>query len=442
MSSKGKSSAMRSGASALGPKLRFPEFRETTGWRITKLNSLLFEAKHRNRSLDLGPEDVLSVSGEHGCVNQIEFMGRSYAGASVKDYHVVEHGDIVYTKSPLKKNPFGIIKENKGRRGIVSTLYAVYRPSPECNPTYLDHFFSVDFHLNSYLQPIVRKGAKNDMKVNNADVLRGDICVPNLSEQQKIADCLDAADAVITAQGRKVEALRAHKKGLMQQLFPQEGETQPRLRFPEFEGAEEWVEIPLSKLVSALDAGVSVNSGDRPTMTHEIGVLKTSAVTNGVFDPLENKVVFDKEEIERVREPVRADTMIISRMNTPALVGANAYVKDDYPNLFLPDRLWAAKPRPGADMRFVALVLGSDKGRAALSGLAGGSSGSMKNISKPSVLGLVIMAPSRPEQQRIADCLGSLDGLIAAETRKLDTLKTHKKGLMQQVFPQVEDSHA
>ena len=165
----------------LVPKLRFPEFQEETGWRTKKLNSLLFEAKHRNRSLELGPADVLSVSGEHGCVNQIEFMGRSYAGVTVKDYHVVEHGDIVYTKSPLKKNPFGIIKENKGKRGIVSTLYAVYRPFPECYPTYLDHFFSVDYHLNSYLQPIVRKGAKNDMKVNNADVLKGDICAPDFT---------------------------------------------------------------------------------------------------------------------------------------------------------------------------------------------------------------------------------------------------------------------
>jgi type I restriction enzyme, S subunit len=203
-----------------------------------------------------------------------------------------------------------------------------------------------------------------------------------------------------------------------------------------------WAEIPLSKLVSALDAGVSVNSGDRPAMGHEIGVLRTSAVTNGFFEPLENKVVFDKEEIKRVKEPVLADTVIISRMNTPALVGANAYVKDSYPNIFLPDRLWAAKPRPGADMRFVALVLGSDMGRAALSELAGGSSGSMKNISKPSVLELVVMAPSLPEQQRVADCLTSLDDLIAAETRKLDTLRNHKKGLMQQLFPQVGEGDA
>ena len=104
------------GKPALTPKLQFPEFRDTARWHITKLNSLLFEAKHRNRTLELGPGDVLSVSGEHGCVNQIEFMGRSYAGVTVKDYHVVEHGDIVYTKSPLKRNPYGIIKENKANR--------------------------------------------------------------------------------------------------------------------------------------------------------------------------------------------------------------------------------------------------------------------------------------------------------------------------------------
>lgn len=442
MSSKVKSDAAKGGGAGLVPKRRFPEFRNANGWRVTRLNSLLIEAKHRNRSLELGPADVLSVSGEYGCVNQIELMGRSYAGVTVKDYHVVENGDVVYTKSPLKKNPFGIIKENKGKRGIVSTLYAVYRPLPECYPTYLDHFFSVDYNLNSYLQPIVRKGAKNDMKVNNADVLKGYICVPDISEQQKIADCLDSVDALIAVQGRKVEALKAHKKGLMQQLFPQEGETQPRLRFPEFRDAGEWEETPLSELFSSLDAGVSVNSGDRPAQENEVGVLKTSAVTNGFFNLNENKVVFDDFEISRVREPVCGDTIIISRMNTPALVGANAYVKNGLENIFLPDRLWAAKPRTGTCMPFVALILGSDEGRAALSKLAKGSSGSMKNISKSDVLAFLIKVPSPPEQQRIADCLTSLDDLIAAESQKLDRLKTHKKGLMQQLFPQVGEDDA
>lgn len=209
----------------------------------------------------------------------------------------------------------------------------------------------------------------------------------------------------------------------------------PRLRFPEFREAKEWEKSPLSKYVSSLDAGVSVVSGDRPAKSNEVGILKTSAVTDGVFNPEENKVVFDKDELQRVKEPVSENSIIISRMNTPALVGANAYVQHCLKNIFLPDRLWAAKPKRNTSMRFIAFVLGSEKGRAALSELATGTSGSMKNITKPDVLALEIAAPSFVEQQKIADCLASLDELITLESQKLDTLKTHKKGLMQQLFP-------
>jgi type I restriction enzyme S subunit len=432
MSSKGKSSA------ALIPGRRFPGF--SGPWAHEPLSSVLTEHKVKNAA----GRDVFSVSMESGIVNQIEHLGRSFAAADTSNYNVGHRFDVVYTKSPLKAFPFGIVKQCKSDREVaLSPLYGVFTPKNPHVGLMIEAYFEAPERSQAFLSPLCQKGAKNTLQITNTTFLSGRLPIPaEEGEQQKIAECLDSTDALIAAQGRKVEALKAHKKGLMQQLFPQEGETQPRLRFPEFEGAGEWAEIPLSQLVSALDAGVSVNSGDRPAMSHEIGVLKTSAVTNGVFDPIENKVVFEDEEIKRVKEPVRANTVIISRMNTPALVGANAYVKDDYPNLFLPDRLWAAKPRPGADMRFVALVLGSDKGRAALAGLAGGSSGSMKNISKPSVLELVVIAPSRPEQQRIADCLTSLDDLIAAEARKLDTLKTHKKGLMQQLFPRVGECDA
>jgi len=209
----------------------------------------------------------------------------------------------------------------------------------------------------------------------------------------------------------------------------------PKLRFPEFRGAEVWKGVPLSELVGALDAGVSVNSGDRPATRNEVGVLKTSAVTNGVFEPQENKVVFDELERGRLKEPVQGGTIIISRMNTPALVGANAYVETSLENIYLPDRLWAAKAKPGTSMRFLASLLGSDKGRAALSKLAKGSSGSMKNITKPDVLAFVVVAPSPAEQQKIAECLSSVDELMAAQARKVDALKTHKNGLMQQLFP-------
>lgn len=111
------------------PVIRFPEF--TDHWNNTKLSELLKEAKKRNADLKYTKDEVLSVSGEMGIVNQIEHLGRSYAGVSVHQYHIVEVGDIVYTKSPLKANPYGIIKQNKKKAGIVSTLYAVYNVKEE-----------------------------------------------------------------------------------------------------------------------------------------------------------------------------------------------------------------------------------------------------------------------------------------------------------------------
>ena len=213
----------------------------------------------------------------------------------------------------------------------------------------------------------------------------------------------------------------------------------PRLRFSAFLGSPGWRLEPLSTFIAALDAGVSVNAGDRPATPAERGVLKTSCVTSGVFELAENKVVLEPEELERLTECVRKGTIIISRMNTLALVGASAYIKSDAANIFLPDRLWAAKPTPDANMRFIAYILGSDRGRCALSELAAGSSGSMKNIAKSAVLELLISAPEPAEQQKIADCLSSLDELITVETQKLDALKTHKKGLMQQLFPVLDE---
>lgn len=216
-----------------------------------------------------------------------------------------------------------------------------------------------------------------------------------------------------------------------------EGKTAvlPKLRFPDFLDLPAWGVKPLSAFISSLDAGVSVNAGDRPAASAEIGVLKTSCVTNGVFDLSENKVVLDTDEQTRVTECVLGGTIIISRMNTPALVGANAYVESGATNIFLPDRLWAAKPVPDANMRFVAYILGSDRGRGALSELAAGSSGSMKNIAKSAVLELFVSVPEPDEQKKIADCLSSLDELIATQGRKVEALKTYKRGLMQQLFP-------
>lgn len=208
----------------------------------------------------------------------------------------------------------------------------------------------------------------------------------------------------------------------------------PEIRFKGFSG--EWEKYPLATFISSLDAGVSVNSDDRPANENEFGILKTSCVTNGFFEPNENKIVFKTEEISRLKEPVLENTIIISRMNTPALVGANAYISKGYANYFLPDRLWAAKPTSIGDLTFIAYILGSDKGRLALSNLATGTSGSMKNISKPAVLRLELNAPEEKEQTQIGNYFQKLDCLINQHQQKHDKISSIKKAMLEKMFPQ------
>ncbi len=141
------------------PLIRFPEFKDA--WEHKQLSELLSETRKRNEDLKYGKDEVLSVSGELGILNQIEHLGRSYAGVSVHQYHVVEVGDIVYTKSPLKANPFGIIKLNKGKAGIVSTLYAVYKVNQQtAYGRFIDYYFSLDANTNRYLRPLVRRAQR------------------------------------------------------------------------------------------------------------------------------------------------------------------------------------------------------------------------------------------------------------------------------------------
>lgn len=183
------------------------------------LNTVLQENKDRNEDLRFGKDDVLSVSGEQGIVNQIKLLGRSYAGKFVAQYHVVETGDVVYTKSPLKQNPYGIIRQNHGAPGIVSTLYAVYHCSSLVTGQYLENYFCIDTFLNNYLKPLVKRGAKNDMKVNNEEVLLGRIPLPPVEEQEKINYLIAQFDRLIELKKELLEEKRRQKRWLAQKLL-------------------------------------------------------------------------------------------------------------------------------------------------------------------------------------------------------------------------------
>lgn len=214
------------------PEIRFKGFTET--WTQQQLEHYLDVSKQINIAEAFGKEDVLSVSGDYGIVNQIKFKGRSFAGASVANYSIVDTGDVVYTKSPLKANPFGIIKTNCGKPGIVSTLYAVYKPKNNVHSPFIQTYFGHDGRMNSYMHPLVNKGAKNDMKVSDENALKGYVIFPSFKEQCKLTEFFSLLDSYIANMVKKYEKLVRLKSALLQKMFPREGTDIPEVRFNGF----------------------------------------------------------------------------------------------------------------------------------------------------------------------------------------------------------------
>ncbi len=121
----------------------------------------------------------------------------------MSNYGVVWTGDVVYTKSPLNSNPYGIIKTNKGKPGIVSTLYAVYHPRENVDPAFVQTYFEQHARMNNYMHPLVNKGAKNDMKVSSENALKGFVIFPGIEEQRRIVTLFTSLDNLITLHQRE-----------------------------------------------------------------------------------------------------------------------------------------------------------------------------------------------------------------------------------------------
>jgi type I restriction enzyme S subunit len=203
-----------------------------------------------------------------------------------------------------------------------------------------------------------------------------------------------------------------------------------------------WRTTTLSNSIESLDAGVSVNAEDRPHRAGEIGILKTSAISGGVFRPEQNKAVLPLERA-LVAEPVLADSILLSRMNTPALVGECCYIEEARPTLFLPDRIWQLKPKSRADvsMRWLSFVLRSDSTRAYIETHASGTSGSMKNLAKSKLMALRIDYPPFAEQVAIAGILDTLDTTIRQTEAIVEKLKQVKQGLLHDLLTRGIDAN-
>lgn len=275
-------------------------------------------------------------------------------------------------------------------------------------------------------------GTSGSMKnITKGELLSLKVLIPPPLEQKQIAQILSIWDKAITTTEQLLANSQQQKKALMQQLLT------GKKRLLDNNGVRysgEWKRSTLTDIIRSLDSGVSVNSVD-DALNSEHFVLKTSCVADGIFNPIEKKNVIDVNEIGRLKEPLLNNSILISRMNTPQLVGANAYVELAPVNTYLPDRLWQVKVKQDqVSMQWLGFWFSSPKTRTTLCDLASGTSGSMKNISKQSVLGMHIRLPPIKEQQKIATVLSTAAQEISVLQQKLDALKQEKKALMQQLL--------
>ncbi|QZT38640.1 restriction endonuclease subunit S [Halosquirtibacter xylanolyticus] len=198
---------------------------------------------------------------------------------------------------------------------------------------------------------------------------------------------------------------------------------------------EVWEITRISNIVASIKSGVSVNSTDRTKLNNEKGILKTSSVYNGIFIPDQNKAIISVQELIRARLNPKKDSLLISRMNTPDLVGACAYVAKTEQDLFIPDRLWLTELNNKiVNARWFNFLLNSQYYRFQIKNRATGTSNSMKNISKESFTGIKIPLPPLAEQQKIAEILSVWDKAIEHIQNLIGQLKLRKKGLMQQLL--------
>ena len=257
----------------LVPNIRFKGF--DGEWKESLLNEKLIPSREKNTQEVFSKDDVLSVSGDYGVVNQLKFKGRSFAGVSVAPYGVVHINDVVYTKSPLKKQPYGIIKTNKGIDGIVSKLYAIYSCAKEVYPNFVEDYFNSDERLNSYLRPLVRKGAKNDMKISLEGALAGKVWFPEYEEQKMISTFFDILAKEIISVQTKLDKLYALKKTMLVKMFPQGDALVPEIRLKGFTG--EWKCSPAKEIFKSV---ADKNHPDLPVLSasQEFGMIKRDEV--------------------------------------------------------------------------------------------------------------------------------------------------------------------
>jgi type I restriction enzyme S subunit len=423
----------------LVPALRFPEFQDEEGWEEKKILDLAVGGFSNGVF-----NDPKKVGSGYKLINVIDMYRNTYIDESKLSLVAISEaeflknrvitGDIFFTRSSLVAE--GIAHSNiyMGTSSDITFDGHLIRLRPKISlvePIFLHYLLK----SNPVRTQLIAKGKVATMTtIGQNDIADTNLSIPTLPEQQKIADCLSSLDELIQTESQVLEALKTHKKGLMQQLFPAEGETVPQLRFPEFMDDGEWEEKSLgeiSKLVRGPFGGA---------LKKEIFVSDGYSVyeqSHAIYEDFSSFRYYISEEKfnELKRFSVSSGDLIMSCSGT---MGKFAKIPKYFQEGVINQALLKLSVKGKENIDFIKLSMELPINQEKL--LSQSAGGAIKNVvSVDQIKELNIFIPKPNEQQKIADCLSSLDKQIATKSQQIEALKVHKKGLMQQLFPTIDN---
>lgn len=390
------------------PELRFPEFENEGEWEIKTIGDV---ANSESSSMALNKLDLkptgYPVYGADSIVGYIdEFQHKEKYISIVKDGSGVGRLNLCQSNSSILGTLTSLKSKNKKQYDLDWLYYLLN---------------TVDFSV--YV-----KGA-GIPHIYYSDFKNENVPVPTPKEQQKIASCLSSLDDLIQSHNQKLDLLIDHKKGLMQNLFPQEGEKVPKLRFKEFEKDGEWNFKKLNKLGNLLN-GLTYSPDD--VREEGLLVLRSSNVQNGLIDL--NDSVYVRTDIQGANLLKPNDILICVRNGSKNLIGKNAIIPKGMP---LSTHGAFMTVFRATNPEFVFQLFQTDFYDTQVKADLGAT---INSINGKNFLKYEFPVPENPkEQQKIALCLSSLDALITTQTEKIEQLNLHKKGLMQGLFPKTID---
>ncbi|MHA7941716.1 restriction endonuclease subunit S [Formosa sp. 3Alg 14/1] len=408
---KEKQKTALSAVEGLVPELRFPEFENDGDWEEKKLDEVC-EVNPSNKNL---PEEFVYIDLES--VKSKKLLKKNIINlddAPSRAQRLLKNEDVIFQMvRPYQKNNY-FFKPEDNLEYVASTGYAQLRAFE--SKMYLFQYIHNDNFVNRVLDKCT---GSNYPAINSGGLSKIRVEIPKPKEQQKIANCLSSLDNLITTETEKLDHLKDHKKGLLQQLFPAKGETKPQFRFSEFKNDGDWIETILD------DVADYANGKAHEKEISETGKYK---VVNSKFISTDGRVVKFTDSAN-LKANVGDILMVLSDIPNGKAIAKCFYVeKED--TYTVNQRICKITPT-GIDNKFLFYIQNRNSYF-----LAFDDGVKQTNLRKDTVLSFPFLKPkSTKEQQKIANCLSCADDLIEAQKVKIKALKKHKKGLMQQLFP-------